>query len=202
VTKEKLVLSPAAAADLDRQKKRRKIEKRLIGLGLDREEYEAAAEDLRGQFGVAEPDPGDVFWQLANNLQLQQEQAGKWSEAARTWRAMAQHLRDKKRDPNLCLVAMFRNELRYRADLAIPGSISGALPNVTISAHGGCEVCGADDGRSIAITEAQEQMPLPHEGCSKGFCGCSYRSIYPAEEARTRSDEPKTGFVKRLLGRG
>jgi hypothetical protein len=166
----------------------------------DQERWDAA--NLRDEFNVAEPNAGDVFWRLANELQLQQELAGQWLEAAQTWRAMAEHLHDEERNPSNCLAAVFRDELRYHAENTGPGSVSDALPFVRIHAHAGCEICGADKGRSMAITEAQEQLPLPHEGCSKGFCGCSYGSVYPEEGAKTSLKEPTRGFVKRLLGRG
>jgi hypothetical protein len=215
ITKEKVVLSPAGAADFDREKvtaaKRRKIMLRLDTLRLGQEDYEATAADLRDQFSVAEPDSGDVFWRLANNLQLQQEQAGQWLEAARTWREMAEHLHDEKRDPSTCLVASVRDELRYHAENTGPGSISDALPFVTIHAHGGCEICGVENRRLMTIPDAQEQLPLPHEDCSKGFCSCSYRSVYPpsaddSDEIPTIhidlvSPKPtKTSRIKRLFG--
>jgi len=221
ITRVKLVLSPDGAEDFDRQKEasatKRRIMKRISSLRLSGEDYEAAAADLREQFNVAEPLPGDVFWRLASNLHMVQERSGEWSDAARTFSEMAKYLRDEGRDPTICLEQKFINVLRDHAEATAPGSASIAIPFVDIAAHSGCEVCGADDGRRLSIADAQEQMPLPHDNCPEGYCGCVYwtvrpSSAYESEEDITvapiavavhpaPSEQGKMSRVKRLFGR-
>ena len=47
--------------------------------------------------------------------------------------------------------------------------------------RGSCEFCTGEHGKSYAIHEALENMPIPHKDCSKNiggkynFCRCTYR---------------------------
>jgi hypothetical protein len=220
VTKEKLMLTSTDADEYDRAKQRdrdrRKVLRQLGGsFGVD--DYDQIEAELRVKFGGAEPEPGDVFWSIACNLQLSQEANGMWEEAAGTWRKMANHLQDEGRDPTTALTKAFENILRYHAELTAPGSPSTADPFLDIRTHPDCEPCSVDEGRRVGVAEARQIMPLPHAGCADGFCRCSYRNVYGLTAYNSDGDlvlnrtevvvkvpisrpARKKGLLRRLLG--
>jgi len=100
------------------------------------------------------------------------KRAHRWEEASKIRRdqAVALHrLAGSPVPPPDDLVSIYREgvaaELRGLAEIARDAELVGA---------GCCDVCRADDGVIAAISRELSAPRLPHAGCPKVFCRCSW----------------------------
>jgi len=108
----------------------------------------------------------------------------RWEDAARLRReqALALHrLARRALPPPDDVVAIYRDgvasELRGVAEIARTAELAGASC---------CEACKADDGKSLRIATELRSPRLPHAGCPKGLCRCSWHLASRDVEALRR----------------
>ena len=65
-------------------------------------------------------------------------------------------------------------------------ALQEAYTDAELVSVGCCRICRADDGRVFKIAAELRVRRLPHEGCTKGLCGCEWWLAMPLPKKRRR----------------
>jgi hypothetical protein len=130
-------------------------------------------EHTRGVLLGFPPKPHDVFWDLANTAAQEAAAQSNWRRLKRLHWEMAMLLYGEGRPHLASQRESHKAELRRLAQ-------SDGVTRVGLVTAKCCPACQADNGRTMTVAEALEQMPLPHEGCKLGWCSCMYVGWQPA----------------------
>lgn len=184
-TGEKLYLTSEAVARFDAARTvasaRKKAIRRIDWMGLTEADYDSKALELAEKWGTP-PSPGDVYWTLANE-QVHRlgdpRQSG--YEMQQIYSGMAQHLREEGRPHEHLQRQAHHARLAYER-----AKIEGFLQEndqmwpVQVLGNACCEACELLDGRTYTFEQALQEMPLPPEKCTRGWCNCSWGNVPPS----------------------
>jgi predicted nucleic acid-binding Zn-ribbon protein len=123
--------------------------------------------------GGGAPD-GDVIWSLLQKKLLSLAKNAEYSQMQAIYYKQAIYFARQGKDPNVMLYEANKMQLQDYKRL-------GAKKVQIIFSGNGCESCEKLDGKTMTISKALKDMPLPHKDCTADvfgnevpFCRCSY----------------------------
>lgn len=155
----------AFTADDKAIKLRRKLLLEASKLPKTEKDWDAAEETLRSQFG-SQPNPGDVFWRLANDTVVELGQKREWHALSRTYVTMQRRLIDEGRDWTQLI-----GPAAETAKVAL--SVYDGPSDRMILLACSCAPCQTDHLRTGTVESFQRDWPLQHANCEKPPCRCS-----------------------------
>jgi hypothetical protein len=135
-------------------------------INYSREDFLRVEQDLTTEGGGA-PDPGEVFWSLANRALSEAGAQGNWERLHDVYVDQARWLHEEgRRSPYTLLrdasIALLRDcATRW-----------GMQAKVQVLACDDGAVCASNRGKTWTVAEALENPPVPHPDCANGFCRC------------------------------
>ncbi len=186
-TKEKRYLTTEGAVAFDKAKAlasaKKKAIRRIEALGLTVADYETTEAELTKQFGTR-PNPGDVYWRVANEqvMRLGDPRINGY-EMQQIRSQMARHSKEEGRSAVHIQKLGHKERLWYeKASLADYAGDDGSPWRARVSANACCDVCEELDGRIYTFDQAIEEMPIPPDGCTRGWCNCGWGNVPPNED--------------------
>jgi len=184
-TGEKLYFASDAVARFDAERAavaaRNKVLRRIEWMGFSESDYESKADELAEKWG-SRPQPSDVYWTLANEqvMRLGDPRTSGY-EIEQVYRQMAQQLHEEGGSYKDLLRRA--HEARLTHEWEKIENIEGRYASewrAEVVGNACCEACEALDGRTYAFEQALQEMPLPPEACTRGWCNCSWANVPPA----------------------
>ncbi len=179
-TGEKLYFTSDTVARFDAERAavaaRNKAMRRIEGMGLSEADYESKANELAEKWG-SRPQPSDVYWTLANEQVMQLgDPRHSGQEIAQIYWSMALVMREEGRGHE-----DFQRRSHHARLTHGQATVEefGAGWMAVVIAGGCCDVCAEMDGRTYTFEQALEEMPLPPEGCTRGWCTCMWANAPP-----------------------
>jgi hypothetical protein len=195
-------LTEAAVAVFEGQRRRQADEKRWTQERRDwlrRAEIVGVPKRRRAAMG-SRPISADVVAQARSAYLAGADQAARAARRARRWDSVARVRRDQAAamhrelgspvPPPESVLALHREaadaELRFAGKSGTEAELVGAAC---------CASCRRDDGRVFRIADELKAARLPHEGCPRGLCACSWWMCLtdPKQRRRRRSSRTPPG---------
>lgn len=172
----KLLLTEEQTAQFDRERKvqakRNDCMRRSGLIGYTRQAFEAKERELGHQWN-SHPQPGDVFWAMANQRVIDCLEKGDWHNAAMAYFQQALYLHDEGKPFFHLLQEATRADLRRYATTPIAGPKSKV--RILTSKGQSCPSCQKNEGKVFTIEQALRTMPIPNPSCTNlgtGWCRC------------------------------
>lgn len=195
-----VLLADSAVPIFDRERQRSADEQRWTAererwLGLA--ELVGAPANRRARLADAAPSEAavdearDLYMTNAERQVRSARTAKRWQRVARLRRQQAAELyraAGAPVPPPESVIALHRDGMV--AELRALASVSSVAELVSM---GCCHVCRADDEKTFRIAAELRDPRLPHEGCTKGLCGCHWWLAMPAPKRvpkRRTADAP------------
>jgi len=117
--------------------------------------------------------PAEVFWELADSA-LQE------ARARRNHLAMSAILGTMARA--LHEQGQHHLPVQQEAHRAfLRGLAAEGTTEVELDSRCGCPICKPMFGQRWLVSDALEQLPVPHEGCAEGYCQCWWSRGWSAD---------------------
>ncbi len=143
----------------------------IRALGLSGDDFDEKVIELLVDRGSATP--GEVFWELADVALHEAKERGDHLAMSQVLGTMARALHEQ---------GQHHLPLQREAHRALLRSLTAeGATKVELDAVCGCSICKPTWGQRWLVSDALEQLPVPHERCENGFCECGWSRGWSAD---------------------